>query len=141
MLCSHYHLQLAVSLLLHYHEGQMEGRNQTHRSFTGRNCQGIVEKRLGGTCLINLCGGGETLLCPDLPKVAKALLEEGHYVFIVTNGTITKAFKEIEEFPEELRKRLSFKFSYHYLEQHRLKITELFLTTSTGCVRQAVLLP
>lgn len=141
MLCSHYHLQLAVSLLLHYHEGQMEGRNQTHRSFPGRNCQGIVEKKTGGHLSYqSLRRRGDSAL-PGFTQGGKGTLRRGTLCFIVTNGTITKAFKEIEEFPEELRKRLSFKFSYHYLEQHRLKITELFLTTSTGCVRQAVLLP
>lgn len=86
----------------------------------------LSKKRLGGTCLINLCGGGETLLCPGIADVIKALLEEGHYLTVVTNGTITKVFRDIAEFPTELLRRLTFKFSYHYLEQHRLNITERF---------------
>lgn len=98
----------------------------------------LSKKRLGGTCLINLCGGGETLLCPDIANVIKALLEEGHFVMVVTNGSVTKVLKEIAAFPAEQLKRLIFKFSYHYEEQHRMKITELFfknikMMKAAGC--------
>lgn len=86
----------------------------------------LSKKRLGGNCLINMCAGGETLLCPQLPAIVKALLEEGHYVMVVTNGTVRKALEEIAAFPEKLLKHLIFKFSYHYLEHHRLGITERF---------------
>lgn len=86
----------------------------------------LSKKRLGGTCLINICGGGETLLTPQIADVVLALLEEGHYVMVVTNGTVSKVFDKIAQFPKELCKHLTFKFSYHYLEHHRLGITELF---------------
>lgn len=98
----------------------------------------LSKRRLGGTCLVNLCGGGETLLCPEIVDVIKALLKEGHYVMVVTNGTITKRLQEITLFPKELLKHLIFKFSYHYLEHHRLGITDLFfdnlkLMRNAGC--------
>lgn len=76
----------------------------------------LSKERLGGTCLLNFCGGGETLLPPEMPRYIKAVLEEGHYVMVVTNATIDKAFDEIASFPKELLSRLFFKFSYHYLQ-------------------------
>ena len=80
----------------------------------------LSRERLGGTCLLNLCAGGETLLSDEVLPLAKALLEEGHYVMIVTNGTVSKHFREITQWPSELRSRLIFKFSFHYLEMVRL---------------------
>ena len=74
--------------------------------------KGFSKERLGGTCMINLCGGGETLLPPEMPQYIKALLSEGHYVMVVTNGTVDKAFDEIIKFPKEYLERLFFKFSY-----------------------------
>lgn len=88
----------------------------------------LSRKRLGGKCLINLCGGGETLLPPEVPAYVKALLEEGHYVMIVTNATVDKRFDEIAAFPPELTKRLFFKFSYHYLELKKKNLLERFFT-------------
>lgn len=84
--------------------------------------KGLSKERLGGTCLLNFCGGGETLLPPELPQYLKAVLEEGHYVMVVTNATIDRAFNEISQFPKELLDRLFFKFSYHYLQlkEHNL---------------------
>ena len=86
----------------------------------------LSKERLGGTCLINLCGGGETLLPPEIISYIRALLEEGHYVMVVTNATVDKRFDEIAEFPAELTKRLFFKFSYHYLELKRKNLLERF---------------
>lgn len=76
----------------------------------------LSHDRLGGVCMLNLCGGGETLLPPNMPSYIKALLKEGHYVMVVTNATVDRAFDEIERFPKEYLERLFFKFSYHYLE-------------------------
>lgn len=85
----------------------------------------LSKERLGGTCLLNFCGGGETLLPPELPQYIRAVLEEGHYVMIVTNATVSRAFDAISQFPKELLDRLFFKFSYHYLQ---LKEKNLFNT-------------
>lgn len=98
----------------------------------------LSQKRLGGTCLLNFCAGGETLLAQDVIPVIRALLEEGHYIMIVTNGTISKRFDEITEFPIELRKRIFFKFSFHYLELKRLNWLEKFVDNvnkikNSGC--------
>ncbi|MEQ8154208.1 MAG: radical SAM protein [Clostridiaceae bacterium] len=83
-------------------------------------------ERLGGVCLLNFCAGGETLLADDVLDVLKALLEEGHYVMVVTNGTLSKRFDEIASFPPQLLKRLIFKFSFHYLELLRLNMLERY---------------
>lgn len=76
----------------------------------------LSKKRLGGTCLINFCAGGETLLTPKIVEYVRELLEEGHYIMIVTNATVTKRIEEFASFPPELTKHLFFKFSYHYME-------------------------
>lgn len=83
-------------------------------------------KRWGGRCLVNLCANGETLLIEDIVPVIKILLEAGHYVSVVTNGTVTPKFEEISKLPEELKRHLFIKFSFHYMEMRRLKILDRF---------------
>ena len=85
-----------------------------------------------------MCGGGETLLPPEMTSILYEILKQGHYIAIVTNGTITKRFQEICEFPEEFRKRLLFKFSFHYLELVRMKMLDRFfanieMVRDAGC--------
>lgn len=87
----------------------------------------LSKKRLGGTCMINLCAGGETLISNKIIPIVEQLLEEGHYVMIVTNGSLTKRFEEILNFAnKELYKRLFIKFSFHYLELQRLNLMNTF---------------
>ena len=86
----------------------------------------LRKERLGGTCLINLCAGGETLLSHETVELARFLLEDGHYVMIVTNGTVTKYINELCEFPVELKKRLWVRFSLHFLELKNSNRIELF---------------
>ena len=76
----------------------------------------LSQERLGGVCHFNICGNGETLLCPQLVEIVRGLLEEGHFVFIVTNGTVSSVIEKMTNFPQKLRERLGFKFSFHYLE-------------------------
>jgi pyruvate-formate lyase-activating enzyme len=76
----------------------------------------ISRKRLGGICLINFCAEGETMLPPEMPSYIKAALEQGHFVHVVTNGTVSERFEEVSDFPTEYFERLFFKFSFHYLE-------------------------
>lgn len=86
----------------------------------------LSRERLGGTCLINLCAGGETLLAPQMTDYIRELLEEGHYLTVVTNGTVTKRFDELAQLPPELLKRLFFKFSYHYIQLKEKKLFDVF---------------
>ena len=88
--------------------------------------QALSCERLGGKCLINICAGGETLLYPEIFDIIKQLLIEGHYISIVTNGTISNSIKKIEGFELELRKHLFFKFSFHYDELKKRKMLDLF---------------
>lgn len=98
----------------------------------------LSKQRLGGVCLFNVCGLGETLIPSQIVQYIKVLLEEGHYIMIVTNGTITRRFTELMEFNDDLKSRLFFKFSLHYLELKRLNLTKTFidnvmLIKNNGC--------
>ena len=85
-------------------------------------------ERLGGVCHINICGGGETLLPPEVTDIIHELLKQGHYIMIVTNGLVTKRFDELLDFDETMLKRLGFKFSFHYLELKNKGLMSGFLT-------------
>ncbi len=87
----------------------------------------LRKERLGGVFYISLCGAGETMLAKDLPEIVKYLLEEGHFINITTNGTVSRAFDEFfKQIPEKLLSRLNFSFSYHFLELKRLNLTDRF---------------
>ncbi|MBQ8287952.1 MAG: radical SAM protein [Clostridia bacterium] len=86
----------------------------------------LSRERLGGVSLINLCAGGETLLSEELLKVTHALIDEGHYVMIVTNGTLCGRFDQIAEWGREVLSHLFFKFSFHFLELERLGMMDRF---------------
>lgn len=88
----------------------------------------LSRKRLGGVCMFNICATGETLIPQQVVDYTRAILEQGHYVMIVTNGMLRKKFEEFARFPEEYRKRLFFKISYHYLELKRLNKFDLFFS-------------
>lgn len=99
----------------------------------------LSQKRLGGIAYFSLCGAGETMMQKELPELILALLREGHYVNVTTNGTITKAFKRIAELiPSELLKHIQFSFSLHLIELKRLGMVDKFFDNiryvkSLGC--------
>lgn len=100
--------------------------------------EALSKKRMGGIIFINFCGTGETLLGDDILPIVQEVLKEGHYVQIVTNGTINKRFGEISGWDRELLDRLLIKFSYHYTELKRLKKLDDFFdnvirTREAGC--------
>lgn len=105
---------------------QFDGPLPTFRYSPQQVRTALSQKRLGGICLINLCAGGETLLTPAITDYIRAFLEEGHYVMVVTNGTVTPRFQELASLPQELRDHLFFKFSYHFLELRKRGLTERF---------------
>lgn len=87
----------------------------------------LSKERLGGTCYVNICGLGETLLPKEMPDILENILKQGHYINVTTNGTITERFNEIIKMPHEYLERLNFAFSFHYLELIRLgKMDEFF---------------
>ena len=86
----------------------------------------LSPKRIGGLAHINMCGGGETLIPKEMPNIIKEILKQGHYVFVVTNGTLTNRLEEISKFPKEMLNRLGFKFSFHFEELERLNMFEQY---------------
>ncbi|MEL4107001.1 radical SAM protein [Oscillospiraceae bacterium WX1] len=86
----------------------------------------LSAERLGGVSLINLTGQGETLLQPGIEDLVRALLLKGHYVEIVTNGTVTKVINRLLAMDAALLARLEFKISFHYNELKRHQILDQF---------------
>lgn len=75
-----------------------------------------------------MIGDGETLLPADITDIVCGLIEEGHYVTVITNGTITERIKEIVERlkARALVSHLEFSLSLHYLELKRLGLLLTF---------------
>lgn len=86
----------------------------------------LSRKRLGGTALINFCGVGETLLCQELVSIIWELLDEGHYISIITNAVLRKPLEKLLEKNEEYCERLFFKCSFHYRELKKRNLLDLF---------------
>jgi len=82
--------------------------------------------RWGGLMLVNLCAFGETLLLKTLPDITYEILKQGHYVNITNNGTITERIKQFTAFPPEMRNRLCFAFSLHYIELKKRGLLQTF---------------
>jgi len=91
----------------------------------------LSKRKMGGVCMMNICGAGETMLPKEITEIAYFLLREGHYVTIVTNGIITGRINEICRFPKKYLSRVFFKMSFHYLELIRLKLLEVFFQNIT----------
>lgn len=102
------------------------GENRLSNHSVSELCEGLSAKRTGGVCFINMCARGETLLADEIVEFTRGLLQEGHYVSIVTNATITKRIEEILCFPQELLRRLFFKISFHYKELKKLSLFAVF---------------
>ncbi len=88
--------------------------------------QALSWKKLGGPCHINACALGETLLSKDIVALSYELLEEGHYLSLITNGTVTPRIDEILRFPGHLLERMFFKLSFHYEELKRKNLLSVF---------------
>lgn len=74
----------------------------------------LSRKRIGGSALLNFCGSGETFLCRQLVDIIEALLDEGHYISIITNALIEEPVKRL--LSHRRSDRLFFKCSFHYME-------------------------
>lgn len=86
----------------------------------------LSPERLGGICYFNVCADGETLLLKDLDIYMKRLAEQGHFLEIVTNCTITPMLEKILSWDRELVGQVEFKCSFHYLELKKRNMLELF---------------
>lgn len=83
-------------------------------------------KRMGGICMFNISGTGETLLNPDIFDIVYGLISQGHYVALISNCTITDIIERFGAMPEEYRHRLFFKASFHYRELKKRKLLETY---------------
>lgn len=87
----------------------------------------LSQKRLGGQSLIGLCGAGETLFCDKIIEICVELLKEGHFLHIVTNGTVTSKIEELIQKSGKYVRHIFFKFSFHYEEFERKNLLETFV--------------
>lgn len=88
----------------------------------------LSKDRMGGTCYFNLCADGETLLQPQLIDFVKGLINEGHYVDIITNGTVSKRFDElVSKLTPDEQGHLFIKFSFHYMELKNHNWLDIFV--------------
>jgi MoaA/NifB/PqqE/SkfB family radical SAM enzyme len=83
-------------------------------------------KRFGGPVFFEGTAAGETLLWDKIVDFTKGMLSYGHVVSYTTNMTVTPAIEEFCDFPMELRSRLVFDASLHYLELRRKKLLDTF---------------
>ncbi|GLB24134.1 hypothetical protein LXJ15735_03750 [Lacrimispora xylanolytica] len=124
----------ACNLNCHYcYVGQREdkgGRGHTSETELRYSIPHMIKalsvERLGGKSIINLCAPGETLLPSYIVELIRGFLEEGHYVTIVTNATLTERFKEIALIDRKLLERLFFKCSFHFLELKRKGLMDTY---------------
>lgn len=86
-----------------------------------------MSKERFGCCFISLTGDGETLMDVRVVELARMLLEEGHFLNIINNGTVTKNLKYMaESFSEDQRHRTMLTFSLHYNELKRKNLLDLY---------------
>ncbi|MBQ9729567.1 MAG: radical SAM protein [Clostridia bacterium] len=96
----------------------------------------LTVERLGGICYISICGAGETLLPKYSVDIVHELLQEGHFVNITTNGTLTQRFEEFCSFEPNLLSHLHFAFSLHFIELKDKGLLQTFFD-NVKRVRQA----
>lgn len=89
----------------------------------------VSRKRLGGAAFFNMCGEGETLLKPGYIELVKGLLADGHYVGIITNGTVESKINELILLNEDFKKRLLVQCSIHYLELKKQNKLDIYFDT------------
>lgn len=99
---------------------------------------GLTKERLGGTCLISITGSGETFIPKELPAVVKGILENGHFVNITTNGTLSKQIGTLLFETEGYHQYLHISFSFHYLELKKKNLLDCFfnnikMVKKAGC--------
>jgi len=92
----------------------------------------LSPQRLGGIAFINFCGEGETMMAAELNAIIKYLVNDGHYVQIVTNGTIDAAIDDLLACEMD-KEKVFLKFSFHYKELVRMGKLEAFYRNIKRC--------
>lgn len=98
----------------------------------------LSRKRLGGTALLNFCGAGETLLCRKLFHIIRELLEEGHYISIITNALHTREIERYLALPCKVKKKLFFKCSFHYAQLKERNLLDVYSENVNKIRKQGV---
>lgn len=84
-----------------------------------------MSKSRWGTCYISLTGKGETLIDKWVIDLGRALLEEGHYINFINNGTMTENLRYMREtYTHELAQKTMLTFSLHYNEMKRKNLLD-----------------
>lgn len=103
-----------------------QGIQPTMRYSPEHIARAFSRERIGGSAFFNICADGETLLTKNIDQYVKAILEQGHYVELVSNMTVTPMIEKILRFDRELLQRLEFKSSFHYLELKKRGLLHTF---------------
>ena len=99
----------------------------------------LRKERFGGTCYFSICGAGETLMPDYIVDLVGRILDNGHYVNITSNGTLSRRYQQMmESYPQEQLSRLHFAFSLHWIELKHLNMLDRFfdnvrLVRGHGC--------
>ena len=104
----------------------LQGEQPRMRYTPEEVARALSPQRLGGTCLMNFCADGETLLTRDLDLYIRPQVEAGHFVEIVTNLTPAPMLERILSWDRELLGRVAFKCSFHYLQLKEHGLLERF---------------
>lgn len=72
----------------------------------------LSKERLGGTCMFNICASGETLIPHDVVDYTKAILAQGHYVMIVTNGMLKNVLRSSHYFLKSIVNVCSLRYRF-----------------------------
>lgn len=85
-------------------------------------------ERIGGVALFAIVGDGETLMPDYIIDLIFAIIDEGHYVTVLTNGTISKKIQDIVNRLEVENKKdkFCFQFSLHYFELVKANLLDKF---------------
>lgn len=83
-------------------------------------------ERLGGICFFNFCADGETLLTKNIDEYIRLIVEQGHFVEIVSNMTVTPMLKRILSWDRNILKRVEFKCSFHWIELKKRNMLQQF---------------
>ena len=109
------------------------GQTQAHVARSTPNSHSVAEmrnalsyERLGGRCHMNMCAVGETLLVPEVLALARAFIEEGHLVTLVTNALARREIEEICNWERDYKDNTFIKVSYHYLQLRDKGLKNLF---------------
>ncbi|MCR5416427.1 MAG: radical SAM protein [Pseudobutyrivibrio sp.] len=98
----------------------------------------LTVERLGGVCMFNISGSGETLLCPDIFEICEGLLRNGHYIAIISNCTVTKEIEKFIRLKQEYRDRLFFKASFHYQELKRRNLLNTYASNINALKKNGI---